>query len=171
MTCFDYSQGDWECITYLLWITFQSKNLTKIFGGILENRWFHKWYNGLALILLWIGNDVYTKTWKPGAISGDVTKLKVLTSGWMLSPYSRPAWIMLFLLRDHPYITSAHFWTFSDPPTMSALSINTVLNVRKTGHFLDLPTQFFFWPHIWMVPICSRWITYPKIYKIRYLAC
>ena len=23
-------------------------------------------------------------------------------------------------IRDHPYITSAHFWTFSDPPTMSA---------------------------------------------------
>ena len=22
-------------------------------------------------------------------------------------------------VRDHPYITSAHFWTFLDPPTMS----------------------------------------------------
>ena len=21
------------------------------------------------------------------------------------------------LIRDHPYITSAYFWTFSDPPT------------------------------------------------------
>ena len=32
-----------ECITYLVWITFQGRNLSYIFGGILENRWFHKY--------------------------------------------------------------------------------------------------------------------------------
>ena len=43
---------------------------------------------------------------------------------------------------DHPYITSAYFWPFLTPPT-NLISINTVLNVSKTGHFLDPPTQFF----------------------------
>ena len=28
--------------------------------------------------------------------------------------------ITKILIRDHPYITSAYFWTFSDPPTISA---------------------------------------------------
>ena len=35
--------------------------------------------------------------------------------------------------RDHPYITSAYVWTFSDPPTYY-VSINTVLNVA----YMDL---------------------------------
>ena len=37
---------------------------------------------------------------------------------------------------DHPYITSAHFWTFSDPPT-HYVSINTALKISKNSHFLD----------------------------------
>ena len=31
-----------ECITYLVWINFQGRNLSNLFGGILENWWFHK---------------------------------------------------------------------------------------------------------------------------------
>ena len=38
----------------------------------------------------------------------------------------------------HPFITSANFWTFSDPPTYY-VSINTVLKVSK--NFLNPPTQ------------------------------
>ena len=33
-----------ECITYLVWITFQGRNLSNSFCGILENRWFHKYF-------------------------------------------------------------------------------------------------------------------------------
>ena len=36
-------------------------------------------------------------------------------------------------------ITSAYFWPFRTPPN-HIISINTVLNVSKTGHFLDPPT-------------------------------
>ena len=32
-----------ECITYLVWINFQGRNLSNFFGGILENQWFHKY--------------------------------------------------------------------------------------------------------------------------------
>ena len=32
-----------ECITYLVWINFQGRNLSIFFSGILENRWFHKY--------------------------------------------------------------------------------------------------------------------------------
>ena len=32
-----------ECITYLVWITFQVRNLSNFSGGILENRWFSKY--------------------------------------------------------------------------------------------------------------------------------
>ena len=32
-----------ECITYLVWINFQGRNLSNFFVGILENRWFHKY--------------------------------------------------------------------------------------------------------------------------------
>ena len=46
---------------------------------------------------------------------------------------------MLSLLWGHPYITSAHFCTFSDPPTQY-ISKNTVLNVSKNCHFLNPPT-------------------------------
>ena len=40
-----YTQGDYsgECITYLVWITFQGRNLSNFFGGNLENWWFHKY--------------------------------------------------------------------------------------------------------------------------------
>ena len=37
--------------------------------------------------------------------------------------------------RDHPYNTSAHFWTFFDPP-IHYVSIDIVLDVSKKGHFL-----------------------------------
>ena len=29
-------------------------------------------------------------------------------------------WSEHFVVRDHPYITSAHFWIYPDPPTLSA---------------------------------------------------
>ena len=32
-----------ECITYLVWITFQGRNLSNLLGSILENWWFHKY--------------------------------------------------------------------------------------------------------------------------------
>ena len=32
-----------ECKTYLVWITFQGRNLSNFFGDILENQWFHKY--------------------------------------------------------------------------------------------------------------------------------
>ena len=32
-----------ECISYLVWMNIQSRNLTNFFGGILENQWFHKY--------------------------------------------------------------------------------------------------------------------------------
>ena len=53
-------------------------------------------------------------------------------------------------LRGHPYITSTHFCTFSDPPTQY-VSMNIVLNV---SHFLS-PTCSLFgdviyeWAKIW----------------------
>ena len=54
-------------------------------------------------------------------------------------------------LRNHPYIMSAHFLPFWTLPT-HLISTNTVLNVSKTGHFLDTPTQSFSWRNIGMVP-------------------
>jgi len=39
-----------------------------------------------------------------------------------------------YLAKGHPYITSAYFWTFSDPPKMLASSIDIALKVRKTFH-------------------------------------
>ena len=47
----------------------------------------------------------------------------------------------------HPYITSAHFCTH--PPT-KYVSINTVLNVSKNDHFLNLVTPSKCWCNIWM---------------------
>ena len=32
-----------ECITSLVWITFQGRNLSNFFGNIMENWWFHKY--------------------------------------------------------------------------------------------------------------------------------
>ena len=54
-------------------------------------------------------------------------------------------------LRDHPYITSAYFWTFLEPPTHH-VSINTLLNVSKNGSFLNPPTQSIYLRNVWMVP-------------------
>ena len=42
--------------------------------------------------------------------------------------------ISCWLLWDHPYIMSAYFWTFFDPPTRHA-SMNTELNIRKMAIF------------------------------------
>ena len=38
---------------------------------------------------------------------------------------------------DHPYITTANYWPFWTPPTHLS-SINTLLNVSKSGHFLKV---------------------------------
>ena len=43
------------------------------------------------------------------------------------------------MLRDHPYIMSAHFWTFSDTTTHPTLA-QVVLKVSKNCHFSD-PTH------------------------------
>ena len=42
-------------------------------------------------------------------------------------------------LRDHPCIMSANYWPFWTPPT-HLISINTLLKVSKSGHFLFLLT-------------------------------
>ena len=57
------------------------------------------------------------------------------------------------LARDHPYIMSSYIFglLILQPPT-HLISINTVLNVSKTGHFLDPPTHSFCWHNIGMVP-------------------
>ena len=76
-------------------------------------------------------------------------------------PYIRPCLdvreireINQIFLRDHPYITSAHFWTFSDPPT-HPMSAWILLNVSKK--FLTPPTQSLCWRNIGMVPYKFLW--------------
>ena len=51
---------------------------------------------------------------------------------------------------DHSYNTLPHFWTFSDPPTMSAWiqCCPSAINIL----FFNPPSQFFFWRNKWMVP-------------------
>ena len=49
-----------------------------------------------------------------------------------------------YQVRDHPYVTSAHFWTFSDPPTHPTSA--------KIVIFLTPPTQSLCWRNIGMVP-------------------
>ena len=65
----------------------------------------------------------------------------------------------LFLLRGHPYNTSAYFWSFWTPPTQ-LISINTVLYVSENGHFLDPPTRSFCWRNIGMASYlaCSDFV-------------
>ena len=60
-------------------------------------------------------------------------------------PYPNAHWplpiignLHTFVLRDHPYITSAYFRTFSDPPT-HPMSAYIVLNVSKKCHFFLTP--------------------------------
>ena len=57
-------------------------------------------------------------------------------------------------LLNHPYIMSAYFWTFLDPPNHN-VSICTVLNVSKNCHFFNPPTRLFCWRNKWMVPILN----------------
>ena len=45
------------------------------------------------------------------------------------------------MLRNHPYITSAQFWPFSD--LTHYVSKNAVLKVIKTSYLLYQPTQSF----------------------------
>ena len=64
---------------------------------------------------------------------------------------------MIKCLGDHPYIKSAHFWYFSDPPTHSLIMSaeqhsSTVLKVSKNGHCPNRPTKSFCWRNIGMVP-------------------
>ena len=44
-----------ECITYLVWMNFQCRNLSNFFGGILENWWFHKY--------ILTSSDLYRIVW------------------------------------------------------------------------------------------------------------
>ena len=55
-------------------------------------------------------------------------------------------------VRSHPYIMSAKFWTFSDPPTTHYVSIDAVLKFSKNCHFLNSPIQLFCWYNKGMVP-------------------
>ena len=64
-------------------------------------------------------------------------------------PAHRATCLQQKLLRGHPYITSAYFGPFWNPPT-HLISINAVLNVSKNGHFLDPPTQSLCWRNIGM---------------------
>ena len=52
-----------ECITYLVWITFQGRNISKKFGGILENRWFHKYILTLSDLYINKHTRLHNKVW------------------------------------------------------------------------------------------------------------
>ena len=43
--------------------------------------------------------------------------------------------------RGHPFVTSAHFWTFSDPP-IQYVSINTILNFELTHPTIIQPVIY-----------------------------
>ena len=51
------------------------------------------------------------------------------------------------------FSTILYFFWPSHPPIVH---ISAVLNVSKTGHFLDPPTFFFCWRNIWMVSYLNR---------------
>ena len=75
-------------------------------------------------------------------------------------------WILVST-RDHPYISSAYFWTFFDPPTHN-VSINTIVN--KNGHFLTPPTQSFCWRNIGMAPYRKNFLSYSfLVYTKQYI--
>ena len=51
-------------------------------------------------------------------------------------------------------ITLCFFWP------SHYVSINTVINISKTCHFLNPPTQLFCWHNIWMVHLSTKLIVY-----------
>ena len=54
---------------------------------------------------------------------------------------------------DHPYITSAHFWTFFWPTHPLCQHIYSTENQQKSP--FSEPAQSICWHDIWMVPGCS----------------
>ena len=82
--------------------------------------------------------------------------LLILKIRWILLLFQmlRMLLMLQILIWDHPYITSANYWPFWTPPT-HFISINTLLNVSKSSHFLYPPTQSFCWHNIRMLPMLS----------------
>ena len=68
---------------------------------------------------------------------------------------SRVMWVsyrgVIHLLFQHNFILF-----LTQPHTQPATHISAVLNVRKTGHFLDPPTYLFCCRNIWMIPYLNR---------------
>ena len=61
----------------------------------------------------------------------------------------------VWIIRDHPYITSGYFGTFRP-----AHVINTLLNVSENGQFLNSPTQSFYQRNTEMVPNYNHNMSY-----------
>ena len=59
------------------------------------------------------------------------------------------------ILRDHPYITSEYFWTFSDPPRPPYVSINSTEHQQKLPLFWPHPPSPFADANVGMVPYLS----------------
>jgi hypothetical protein len=66
-------------------------------------------------------------------------------------------------LKDHPFITSEDFWSFSDPLTHSVCQ-------HKYSTFLNPPTRSFCWRNIGMVhntPSQSNFLVLCRTYEFR----
>ena len=53
-----------------------------------------------------------------------------------------PQSLSMIFVGDHPYITQHIFGQVEPHPPTQLISINTVLKVRKKGHFLNPPSLF-----------------------------
>ena len=60
------------------------------------------------------------------------------------SPLFSPPLELFFAFQgDHPYITSAHFWTFSNPPTLRQHELYSCKNITRTS--IQISRLFLFW--------------------------
>ena len=89
--------------------------------------------------------DLKRSSVKPWGARTKVNGDKTLSGGRINWSHSRSDWKKnQSYIRDHPYITSAHFWTFSDPSTYPTSA--------KIAIFLTPPTQSLCWRSVGMVP-------------------
>ena len=63
--------------------------------------------------------------------------------------------IFVAWIREHSYVTWAHFSIFSDSPT-HYVSIDPVLGVSKNCHFLNPPIQPFCWRYGWSLTQATK---------------
>ena len=69
--------------------------------------------------------------------------------------------LAFLLIRDNPYITSVHFWIFSDQPTH--VNTNKVLNVTKNCNFLQPPT-----PSVFISDVIYEWSLILHTYQCQF---